>query len=976
MCQRPLVGLIAVCFLFLLCVGCSDPDEAPPGGFDVGAGDTGGDVGAPDVTPNEDVLQDSSNDVTPIECDLEYVLPEGQSYALQVTQVVEPRSVASLARGYVSSIPPLLLFADGLSDGAADTPVVLVGGVGERIGFGFDDTPDTEHDVFAMHMGSVNAATCDYHVRLNGASEELVLRSTADYVSIDLSGFSSATEGIHLRIDEVEFEGIFDENLLNLNDVVLKGKLSDEGVDMLLEAARDVIPLSKEQAMQLLDPNRTGVILVELHLQGRKVVVDGFLEAARSVEIEPRIEEPCCPEGSSIGDQIYPYLTWKDQGIQDDERELFQLALTGLRADPLVTMIASAQKNVETSEIIYSVHSGAALPEGSVSFRRLPGVDGGPQTYEILNQTGRNPLENTDPYVLGTYEEFLMSGLNPNNTSYLEQSYSAGDDRVVFVPVEEMNYPFGYERIAQNFDDPRAGDLIIFPASYATGGFGNHGHLNSLQSRSPLFISGPGVRTHAQAAPGELESLGDGESTLLLDGVGRAVDIAPTIAAALGIEPTTGVGPDGRIRDDVYLKWQDGRVLEEIFTDEALEKIANGEPVAERAIIIINDGLTHIEILYQALTDRPDFSVDAYRRLLNRGLAMRYGSITNFPSNTYPSHNSIGSGAWAGHHGIIDNTFWIREHGVAASPIRNLFETEYLLGSAHPKLPIETLHEAVIRTYGNLETGDTLTASINQPSTRGAEFATLERRLPEGFALATGADSIEFGGSSHPLPLADITDYAGVLDNGSLHTMASLFLDRHMNPETGLPVPRYTIVNFGSTDTAGHAYGPHGNQERYVVISRVNERLDLMLDLLEYLDLLDTTLIVLTSDHGMELQDNTRMGSKARALNTAGIAYRHAGWYIYFKQLETEIIAHDLAPGSSGTLQLKAYDSDTRWGPERLGAPNVTVRIIEGGTAAEVRTDAQGLAILEIEVEAGADGVLLEFESDEWSPYRRRVAFP
>jgi hypothetical protein len=52
---------------------------------------------------------------------------------------------------------------------------------------------------------------------------------------------------------------------------------------------------------------------------------------------------------------------------------------------------------------------------------------------------------------------------------------------------------------------------------------------------------------------------------------------------------------------------------------------------------MINDGLTPIEILREALTDRPDFSVDAPRRLLNRGLAMGYGSITNFPCDTYPN---------------------------------------------------------------------------------------------------------------------------------------------------------------------------------------------------------------------------------------------------------------------------------------------------------------------------------------------------
>ncbi|MBA2660886.1 MAG: alkaline phosphatase family protein [Bradymonadaceae bacterium] len=959
---------------------CSDPDPTPTAPLPDASQE---DDASGDTTTLLDSGADASQDAVSVEpdvfvepCDVEYVLPPGESYALKLLRVSKPTSLASLINQQVGSVPPILLFADGLSDGQADDPVAMVGGIGVRTSFGFDDTPDTEHDIFAMDYRSISTSTCGYAFDLIGACSARVLTSSANFISIDLGGFSTATAGVSLRVDEVEFDGTFNEPLNRLEEITLKGLLSDEGVDALLEAVRDRIPMSKEQIMRLLDPDNTGIIPVEMHLEGRKVVVEGFTTPQSNEKADVREEEACCPTGAAIGDPIYPYLTWQDQGIQDDERELFQLALNGLRADVNVAMIATAERDEDSGEVTYQIYSGGAVLAGELSFKRVAGEDGGPQTYETVRLSGQNPLQNVDPFAFGTVESFLDAAINPNDARYANQGYGVDDTRVGFVPVDEMSYPFAFERIAQNFDDPRTGDFLAMPASYAKGGIGNHGHLGSLQSRSPLFISGPGIRNAASApdSGATVHQLLDGPDALLVDDVARIVDIAPTIAAALGIAKTTGVGPDGRFSDDVYLKWQDGRVLQEVFTEEAWAKIQNGEPVAERAIIIVNDGLTNIEILYQALSQDPEFDVDTYHRLLGRGLAYRYGSITNYPSNTYPSHNSLGAGAWAGHHGIIDNSFWIREKGITESPIRDIFETEYLLGSAHPKMPVETLHEAVVRSFGTLAETGNLAASINEPSSRGAELATLEKRYPAGFVPPSSADVVTIGLNTYPLPLADITDYGGVLDNASLQTFARVFLDHERAVANTLPVPRFTMVNFGSTDSAGHAYGPHGDQERHVVIARVNERLRIMLAVLEHLDLLDTTMIVLTSDHGMELQDTTRPAWTGASLATAGIRFRDVGASVYLKQLGSQVVSRNLSAGQGGSVTLKVIDHDSRFAEIPVAAPAVTVRVIDGAGAAVATTDDDGLVTLELLVDENATDVLLEFESDQWNTHRVRVS--
>lgn len=360
-----------------------------------------------------------------------------------------------------------------------------------------------------------------------------------------------------------------------------------------------------------------------------------------------------------------------------------------------------------------------------------------------------------------------------------------------------------------------------------------------------------------------------------------------------------------------------------------------------------------------------------YRDLMERGVTYRFGSITNFPSNTYPSHNVIGSGAWSGHHGVIDNYFW--ERGVAAEerPIQDVYQTERLLGSAHQDLPVETLHEAIARSSGT-ESMPAMTASINDPSSRGAPLATLERRFPEGFSLPEAQDVLEIGGTEYTLPDVDIDDYAGVLDNASAQTFAEFYLDEEQ------PLPMYSIVNFGSTDTAGHTFGPHGDQERDVVIGRVNQRLDVLFATLEEAGILEDTLVILTSDHGMELQDQSRKGSlvdELAGLNEP-VRFRQLSKFLYLKTLEAEVTDNQLSAGAARSLSLTVTDSDTRWGPTKLPVEGVVVSVVDGGTADAVATGDDGVVSVSVDVDGGASDVLFELSHEEWTTHRVRVSIP
>ena len=92
----------------------------------------------------------------------------------------------------------------------------------------------------------------------------------------------------------------------------------------------------------------------------------------------------------------------------------------------------------------------------------------------------------------------------------------------------------------------RIADLIWSAHACAGGGVGSHGGMSLAQSRVPLLMHGPGLVDATVELPV------------------RAVDIAPTVAALLGVTPVAGV-QDGFEATNLMLAYQDGRVLDELL---------------------------------------------------------------------------------------------------------------------------------------------------------------------------------------------------------------------------------------------------------------------------------------------------------------------------------------------------------------------------------------------------------------------------
>lgn len=591
------------------------------------------------------------------------------------------------------------------------------------------------------------------------------------------------------------------------------------------------------------------------------------------------------------------------QGLDPNQEESGNLAihklLTSDDGRAWTDFVATARQTMDGS---WSYEAWAL--RGMVRWVRRYGRQG--YSYEVIEVIGENPVDRQDPRALSTLKEELAAAGNPD------------DIQRAFVEPGALTYPYAYERISQLFDSPNAPDLVVNPKSYAYGRQpGQHGALDVIQSRSPLVFSGPGVKRG-----------------ILMDTESKQVDIAPTIARLMEFPRIDGKDETGRtssergVAPDVYLGRQDGRVLAELLDP------ATGRP--ERVYIMLLDGQSHPELRHR-LEEDPD-SIPNLRRLIANGAMLKYGSITNFPSITWPSHNAIGTGAWCGHHDVVNPSYYLRETQETVSPQGQQFDTARFVAQG-----VETLYEAFHRVYGKWDgRSGAFTASVNEPCTRGADHASLERRLVGDrgeLIMLTKETEHEISPRWYNELESDGHKLQGQIDNRALAQARQLFLDESH------PAPIFTYHEFAQPDSSAHDYGPHHEGAREA-LDETDVRIGHVLRTLEDRGLLESTLFVVTTDHGMATQDVSLRANPARIPQRDGMAAVTTEPLIYLRDLHVEAVVQR----DGRTAQLTVLDNDA--GPSGEKAPVSGVEVLvsdhRDGKVARVITDASGVAGISI----------------------------
>lgn len=475
-------------------------------------------------------------------------------------------------------------------------------------------------------------------------------------------------------------------------------------------------------------------------------------------------------------------------------------------------------------------------------------------------------------------------------------------------------------------DTPRVGELLVTAdethtlvesqSSSEHVILGEHGHPTDRHVPFIVASGGTYVRDEAVAASG---TVNEADDTAANPGQAEVVDMAPTVSWLLDIDPPAG---------------SRGRVLTEAFAKHPLRAHRDGdisEPIANRAAIFIFDGNNSVELhcLLDAATCGDPVPPEAedsefaptLRGLAGNGTFTRYGTVASWPSVTFPNHNVVGSGAHPGHHGMVNNRFYLREEKRVARPIEPL-TTEHPLfhfSSKWLSRDVETLHEAVHRTHGDWEPSDgplsdkAYTAAVNEPSARGADYATLEPQrsfpLPE-----------VYGPTANPADLfRDTTqacaedDPGGYFVESNLDQFGQTQARRLYDTRAGHPLPKYLINNFTLADGAGHEFGPH-TPCTLASYRDSDRRMARILGAMEEAGVLGETLIVLTGDHGMENEDLDRRGLPSdfeAFLNERGVVHVMADWHVYLLTMDVGLSHTSFRERTETTVDFTVTDDDT-----------------------------------------------------------------
>jgi hypothetical protein len=552
----------------------------------------------------------------------------------------------------------------------------------------------------------------------------------------------------------------------------------------------------------------------------------------------------------------------------------------------------------------------------------------GAYEYEVIETIGENPVANQDAHAVATIEDELAAARASGRPT--------DDPNKAFIEPEHLTYPLAYERIAQLFDSPNAPDLVLNPKSYAFGRQpGQHGALDVVQSRAPLCFSGRGVR------PGVSES------------AARHIDIAPTIAKLMGFPKVHGRDALGRPSDDVYFRRQDGRPL-----DEVIDEAASARP--ERVYIFHLDGFANDE-LHWRLENEPD-AIPNLRRLIESGHRFRYGSIVNFPSITWPSHNTIGTSCWGGHHDIVNPTYYLRETREVVTPQGSQFDTGRFLSH-----DVETLYEAFHRVYGSWEgQRGALTAAIHEPCTRGADHSVLERRVI-GDRDRLRALTSDLMDDISPRWTADgqrAAQAEATVDSRGIAQVLVLFT------EDSHPPPAFVFHEFTLPDGTAHDYGPHHAGHR-TAVDETDRRVGRVLQMLDERGLFESTLFLIVADHGMAATDVDLAAAQVELLPREGMKAVVPSPLIYLLDMAVDI--EHARDGRTATLTVLANDADDSGEQPPIAGAEVTVSGPHGAVLAHARTDVGGVAGVPLPADIPAHDIVIAVRHDDYNPRHLRL---
>ncbi|CCM61902.1 MULTISPECIES: alkaline phosphatase family protein [Candidatus Microthrix] len=459
----------------------------------------------------------------------------------------------------------------------------------------------------------------------------------------------------------------------------------------------------------------------------------------------------------------------------------------------------------------------------------------GPDLYRAASIDGSVGFRRTDVHGRWSYQVVEVSGDNPLADQATDRFLGLdAEKRHRFHTRDKNAYPHAFDSIAQFFDGAHAPDLLATHtgAHSSDANIGQHGSLGAVQGRAPLILSGCGF-----------PALGT------VDRATRMVNVAPTLAALLGVEPhPAGVGPTGRGRADALLARQDGDAEADLLTGDAPDHL----------VVFLLDGC-NANLLYDVIASGEAPNIAA---LAAAGTTMGRGVYASLPTATLANHTTALTGAHPGHSGIIHHAWYDR---CSDSEVDLLAFDQMFHSSSHLDPNVETLFSAVKRSRP-----DAFTAASFEFCDTGADFSS--------FALVRGGATgglPELDEVAHLTPntalRSDQYNFMSQVDQLSVtHTIDAW---RQVN---GNPLPTLSWCSLSLTDEVAHEVGPHAPAARAAVRDS-DARVGDVLAVIDAAGVRDRTAVVVLADHGMEESDPAVSAGWTPELQATGVAHLEVG---------------------------------------------------------------------------------------------------
>jgi hypothetical protein len=182
--------------------------------------------------------------------------------------------------------------------------------------------------------------------------------------------------------------------------------------------------------------------------------------------------------------------------------------------------------------------------------------------------------------------------------------------------------------------------------------------------------------------------------------------------------------------------------------------------------------------------------------------------------------------------------------------------------------------------------------------------------------------------------------------------------------------PRFVFHEFTLTDGTAHDYGPHSAGHREAV-DETDQRIGRVVTMLKERGLYDTTLFVITSDHGMAATKVDLAANQVDLLPKEGMKAVVPSPLIYLIDMAVEI--QHARDGRTATFTVLANDPDASGEQPPVMGAEITVSGPGGDVLARAKTDAGGVAGVPLPAEVPAHDVIIMVHHEDYNPRHLRL---